>query len=211
MSLQAIFWDNDGVLMATEELYYQANRDVLAQLGIDLAYPQHVQVSLREGRSVLDLALLKGYSNTYIKQLREIRNDYYVELLKKKAAPYPEVSATLLQIPEKITLGIVTSSPREHFNVMHKTHNLTKFFQWVLAREDFTDSKPHPAAYLKALKKCPLAASQCLVIEDSPRGLQSAQAAGLKCAVVRRPHLNEEDFSLADYIFDDVSQVLDLL
>lgn len=53
--IQAIFWDNDGVLVDTEELYFAANRQILAQRGIAFDRDDFAQMSLREGRSIFDL------------------------------------------------------------------------------------------------------------------------------------------------------------
>jgi beta-phosphoglucomutase-like phosphatase (HAD superfamily) len=37
MTTKAIFWDNDGVLVDTERLYYTATKQVLATVGVDLS------------------------------------------------------------------------------------------------------------------------------------------------------------------------------
>ncbi|ABQ24463.1 HAD family hydrolase [Geotalea uraniireducens] len=51
-----IFWDNDGVLMETEHLYYQANAEALARAGVELTLEEFCRISLRQGESVLSLA-----------------------------------------------------------------------------------------------------------------------------------------------------------
>ena len=51
-----IFRDNDGVLMETEQIYYQANAEALAQAGVELTLEGFCRISLRQGERVLDLA-----------------------------------------------------------------------------------------------------------------------------------------------------------
>ncbi len=81
-------------------------------------------------------------------------------------------------------MAVVTSSQREHFEVMHAGTQLTDFFEFVLAREDFKETKPNPEPYLLALERLGLEAERCIAIEDSERGLAAARAAGLRCLVI---------------------------
>jgi len=46
----ALLWDNDGVLVDTEGLYFQATREVLATVGVELDEALYLQLFLREGR-----------------------------------------------------------------------------------------------------------------------------------------------------------------
>jgi len=86
-----IFWDNDGVLMETEHLYYQANATALAQAGVELTLEEFCRISLRQGESVLALAA-NGYDEL---ELRRVRDDIYFRLLGEEARVYPGVQATL--------------------------------------------------------------------------------------------------------------------
>jgi len=50
--IRAIFWDNDGVLVDTEALFFAANRKVLAERGIDLGRDDSKEMSPGQGRSI---------------------------------------------------------------------------------------------------------------------------------------------------------------
>ena len=50
--IKAVFWDNDGVLVDTEKLYFKATREVLSEIGVDLTTELFAQISLKQGRSV---------------------------------------------------------------------------------------------------------------------------------------------------------------
>ena len=58
------------------------------------------------------------------------------------------------------------------------------YFHFVLTASDYTHSKPHPEPYLLAVERSGCRKEECLVIEDSERGLMAATAAGLRCIVV---------------------------
>ena len=58
--IRAVFWDNDGVLVDTEKLYFQATRELLLRAGVTLTPELFKRISLGEGRSAFDLAEERG-------------------------------------------------------------------------------------------------------------------------------------------------------
>ena len=80
--MRAILWDNDGVLVDTEELYYRATRDALAELGVALGVADYVEISLRRGESCFDLAYERGIDAARVEATRLRRNARYEELLR---------------------------------------------------------------------------------------------------------------------------------
>jgi HAD superfamily hydrolase (TIGR01509 family) len=182
--IRAVFWDNDGVLVDTEKLYFQATRELLLRVGVILTEPLFRRISLIEGRNAFDLAREKGISPGEIDRLHEERNHRYTELVGEGVRVLDGVEDVLGELKGKVTLAIVTSSRRVHFDAIHANTGLLPWFDFILAREDYVLSKPHPEPYLTALKKSGFAPEECLVVEDSPRGLASALAAGIRCLVV---------------------------
>jgi HAD superfamily hydrolase (TIGR01509 family) len=182
--IRAIFWDNDGVLVDTEKLYFQATRELLLRTGVTLTQAHFMRISLVEGRSVFDLAKEKGFSQEEIDRLHGERNRRYTELLRRGVSVIDGVEEILGAMRGKVLQAIVTSSRREHFDAIHAGTGLLPWFDFVLTREDYVLSKPNPEPYLTALKRSGFDAEECLVVEDSPRGLASALAAGIRCLVV---------------------------
>jgi beta-phosphoglucomutase-like phosphatase (HAD superfamily) len=84
--LKAILWDNDGVLVDTEELYFEASREVLLETGVDLTIELFVQISLKQGQSTFDLTAGQGVEEEVIARLRADRNRRYGNLLRNGSA-----------------------------------------------------------------------------------------------------------------------------
>ena len=61
-------------------------------------------------------------------------------------------------------------------------------FETIIAKEDVTSPKPHPEPYLRALKRLRISPKSAVAFEDSPIGLASARAAGLKVFAVGHRH-----------------------
>jgi len=210
--LKAILWDNDGVLVDTEELYFSATRDVLTKAGIDLSRDLFIKISLKQGRSAFDLAAEQGFSPEKIIQLRSERNQRYSELLRKKVHVLDGVEDTLRQLHGKILMGVVTNSRREHFEIIHTSTGLLHYFDFVLTCEDYKKSKPDPEPFLTAIKRTGLKREHCIIVEDSERGLDAAKAAGIRCIVVPNNLTRDNNFSGAYRVLDSIRQVpLELL
>ena len=80
---KVIFWDNDGVLVDTEHLYFEATRDVLASVHIHLSEELYKDLFLVQGRGAWHLALERGIGGSEIERLRQERNDLYGAWLAK--------------------------------------------------------------------------------------------------------------------------------
>ena len=182
--IRAVFWDNDGVLVDTEKLYFQATRELLQKAGVTLTEALFQRISLVEGRSAFDLVLEKGVSREEIDRLHAERNRRYAELLAGGVRILDGVEETLGWLRGKVIQAIVTSSRRSHFDAMHVRTGLPPFFDFILTREDYVLSKPDPEPYRLAMERSGCLPEECLVVEDSERGLRAALAAGIRCIVV---------------------------
>jgi len=202
-----IFWDNDGVLMETEHLYYQANAQALAGAGVELTLEAFCRISLRQGESVLALA-----ANTCDEvELRRTRDQVYYRLLGEESRVYPGVQETLELLHGRLPMAIVTSCRRENFLQMHRSSGLLGYFDFILTREDYGASKPDPEPYRTACARAGLNPGRCLAIEDSERGVTAAALAGLAVAAIPGEMNRGGDFGAARWLLDSVDELPELL
>ena len=68
--VKAILWDNDGVLVDTEHLYFAATQHVLASAGISLTQEQYIELFLMQGKGAWHLAEERGVPSVDIDRLR---------------------------------------------------------------------------------------------------------------------------------------------
>jgi len=202
-----IFWDNDGVLMETEHLYYRANAEALAQAGVELSLEDFCRISLRQGESVLDLAA----NISDMEELRRVRDEIYYRLLGEESRVYPGVLETLERLHGRLPMAIVTSCRRENFLQMHRDSGLLGYFDFILTREDYGASKPDPEPYRIACARAGLAPGRCLAIEDSERGVISASRAGLVVAAIPGDMNRGGDFGVARWLLGGVHELPRLL
>jgi len=205
--IEAILWDHDGVLVDTERLYFQATRDVLATVGVELNVDSYRQLFLTESRGAWHLAAERGILPGEIERLRALRNDRYRQMLIGGDVLVPGALDLLERLRSRYRMAVVTSSRREHFDAIHNRTRLRDLVEFVLTPDDYTHYKPHPEPYLLALKKLGLPAAGCIAIEDSERGLQSARAAGIRCSIVRTELTEGCAFEGAERCFANLEEV----
>jgi HAD superfamily hydrolase (TIGR01509 family) len=208
---KAIFWDNDGVLVNTEHIYFQATQRVLATIGISLTPEQYLQMFLVQGKGAWHLAEEKGFTTGEIEALRNQRNALYGQLLTEAPLVIDGVDRVLDSLHGRYLMGVVTSSRKDHFDVIHRNTGLLKYFDFVLTGEDYAQVKPDPAPYLKAIEKSGYGPEACLAVEDSLRGLTSAKAAGIKCIVVPTALTRTSNFDSADQVLENLHEILRFL
>jgi HAD superfamily hydrolase (TIGR01509 family) len=204
---KAIFWDNDGVLVETEHLYLQATQHVLRSVGVELTAEQYIELFLVQGRGAWHLAAAAGVSRTDIDGLRERRNALYAQLLGEAPRLMPGVPEVLAELHGAYRMGVVTSSRRDHFDLIHQSTGLLKYFDFVLTEGDYARSKPNPDPYLLAVERSGVAPEACVAVEDSERGLEAAIRAGIRCIVLPSTLTRGRRFPGAYRILESVSEV----
>jgi len=210
-TIKAVLWDNDGVLVDTEQLYFKATQHVLASAGIGLTEEQYIELFLVQGRGAWHLAEEQGVPGEEIDRLRHQRNVLYGEWLAEAPRLSAGVTEVLDALHGRYSMGVVTSSRRDHFDVIHRSTDLLRYFDFVVTADDVSRTKPDPELYLRAVERSGVAADACVAIEDSERGLASATGAGIKCLVVPSGLTRHQRFAGAHRILGSVAELLEVL
>jgi HAD superfamily hydrolase (TIGR01509 family) len=105
-------------------------------------------------------------------------------------------------------MGIVTSSRKDHFEIIHRSTGLLKYFDFLLTGEDYTKFKPNSEPYLLAVERSGCKKDECLAIEDSERGLISARSAGIHCYIIPTELTRCGNFSSADKVLGNIKEII---
>ncbi|MEV8375278.1 HAD-IA family hydrolase [Kribbella sp. NPDC056861] len=205
-----ILFDHDGVLVDTEFWYYKAGERALAEVGLTLDKDQYLR-DMKDGLGTWAQAKAAGVAEHVIAGCREVRDGYYQEYLRTEAIEIEGVVEVLMELSKYVRMGIVTTAKRVDFEVIHEKRQILQFMDFVLVREDYELSKPHPEPYLTGLKRFGATKEETLVVEDSSRGLKSAVAAGIECAVVYNDFTRTQDFSQASYPIETLMDLKGLI
>ncbi|RMD67117.1 MAG: HAD family phosphatase, partial [Cyanobacteria bacterium J149] len=131
--------------------------------------------------------------------------EYLEKLIQKKAEDYRRILEEMEKLPscDRITefilslqsrhlsLGIVTGALRTETEYILERMNIRQYFSVIVAGDDIKTSKPSGDGYLLAVEKLnqqnpslELKPSECLVIEDTPAGIEAGKKAGMAVAGV---------------------------
>ena len=193
-----ILFDHDGVLVDTERWYYLAGERALAEIGVTLDQDQYLR-DMAQGLGTWAQARAAGVDEATISRQRDVRNDYYQHYLRTEAIEIDGVVDTLAELSQHVRMAVVTTARRVDFELIHERRQITQFMEFVLAREDYAQAKPHPEPYLTGLSRFGASTEEALVVEDSARGLSSAVAAGIECAVVHNDFTQAQDLTQASH------------
>lgn len=205
-----ILFDHDGVLADTEFWYYRAGERALADIGFSLDKDQYLR-DMNRGMGTWVQARAAGIDEQAIGRCRAARDGYYQEYLRTEAIEIEGVVEALAELSKYVRMAIVTTAKRVDFEIIHEERQITRFMDFVLAREDYNLAKPHPEPYLAGLKRFGAAKAETLVVEDSVRGLSSAVAAGIDCAVVANDFMKAHDFSQASHRIESLIELKDIV
>jgi len=133
---EAVLFDNDGVLVDTETLFFETTRLAFAQSGLDLSRATWATRYLAEGKSSRDIALSLGADADRIPKVIEDRNRRYRQVLKRPPPLRQQVRATLKELHGRIKIAIVTGCGRDLLDLVHGASDLLNFFDlnWVVSR-----------------------------------------------------------------------------
>jgi HAD superfamily hydrolase (TIGR01509 family) len=209
--IEAVLFDNDGLLVDTETAFFEVTRDAFAKEGIVLPTGHWAKTYLGEGRATRDIAADLGMPADRIDAFVQGRNLLWKARMAAGVSLRPKVRETLRLLEGKVRMAIVTGSPREQFDEVHRLTDLGDFFETVLTSEDYERSKPHPDSYVSALRTMGLPPERCIAVEDSPRGVAAATAARVRCILVPTELTDLSMCRDADFIVEDISGVVSII
>lgn len=203
MSVQFVLWDHDGVLVDTEPLFFEATARVLALQGVVVGRDRWAALQA-EGRGIVRLLEEVDIKGAAQAEVRRVRNALYEELLAERDVLIDGARRAVEDVATAYRSVMVTTSLRRHVDQIHRRSGILEHFEHVVTAEDCERHKPHPEPYLRAMDLIGAAPEACVAIEDSPRGLASARAAGVRCVVVRSAFIGAAGFEGAEGVLEGI-------
>ena len=229
--IQAIFFDFNGVIIDDEPLQMAAYKDVLAGQGIDLTESDYYSALGMDDRTFVRAAFeraKKKLTDDVLQLMTEGKTVRHRKLIEQELPLFPGVVTLLKASAREFSLGLVSMAAADEIDYVLERARLSPLFSVTVSAENVSNCKPAPECYATALQKLnekrlaerrlPVLPRECLVIEDSPPGIMSGRAAGMRTLGVTNT-VSEEQLrtagadvvtpSLADWTVDAVHHVFD--
>lgn len=206
----AYLFDMDGTLVDSEKLKGKALVLTCAVFGGKIKVDEYKTVMGKSWEEVAAHFFAKAKINPPIEQFNAEFKPIYQEILFQDLATNPN-AVELLTILKKQgkKIGVVSSAFSWMVNQILSQLELTEYFDVVVTQENVSKHKPDPEAYLLALEKLELPASEVLIFEDSEAGITAAQNADCDVVAFRHDFNVNHDFSGAVRIISDFNEILD--
>jgi HAD superfamily hydrolase (TIGR01509 family) len=180
-----VLFDFDGVLADTENVHVAAWERTFGQMGLDVPADQCARAAEIDDREFLREVFERkkveaGDLAGWVRRKQELA----IAMLREWPPLYPGVPALLRALSETCKLAVVTTTWRANVESVLRPCGLWDHFGWCIGKEDVTNQKPAPDAYLLALERMKVPASKAVAIEDSSTGLEAARAAGIRVVAV---------------------------
>ena len=191
--IRAIVFDLDGTLVQTEALkaisYARAAKQLKPDLSEDEIVRRYDDMIGRSRNEVAEAIVERFGLKVTWQALIDIRMKIYDDMLADptvlKRQEYPHATALLRKVKGMgYPTGLCTMSYAPETAVVLKTLDIERYLDVIVTRDQVSKPKPDPEIYRLAAAKLNVQPTECLVVEDSEPGVDSAIAAGTLCVVV---------------------------
>ena len=203
--MRAVIFDRDGVILDSELTNIRAAEAAFQKLDIEIQPNERAWVIGRHPADYVKLFQEKyDFSQEEFERLTGV---YYYELL----AETPFFDGVVLLVKQLrdagISLALTTSSDRNSTENILKSGELDGVFDVIVTREDCGKRKPDPEPYRVTAERLAVEPSECVVIEDTSLGVESAKQAGMKCIAVPNEYTKDMDFTQADLVVGSAENI----
>jgi HAD superfamily hydrolase (TIGR01509 family) len=195
--IQAVVFDMDGVLIASEELWDEVReayvrerggryddkvqRAMMGMSSTEWSQYLHDVAGVPDEPATINDEVVRRMLESYREHLPLI--DGAIEAVQRLAARWP--------------LGLASSSNRPLIDAVLLVAGLAPFFTTTVSSEEVERGKPAPDVYLEAARRLGVDAARCAAGEDSHGGIRSAKAAGMRVIAIPNPSYPPDDEALA--------------
>ena len=196
--IEAVVFDLDGVILATEEVWddvrerlvrerggrydEKAQRDMMGMSSPEWSRYIHAELGVPDSPEEINAEVVRRMKARYRERLPLIPGAR--EAVERLAARWP--------------LGLASSSNRPLIDAALELGGLARFFRATVSSEEVARGKPAPDVYLEAAGRLGVEPARCAAVEDSHNGIRSARAAGMRVLAIPNPSYPPDEAALAE-------------
>ena len=191
--IKAILMDFNGVIINDEPIQHAAYKEIFAAEGIDVSDEDYYsRLGMDDQTFVASLLQANGKEAGVDKvhAMTRAKTESWRAVIDETMPIFEGVENFVKRMSQDLTLGIVSMARREEIDYVLEKTGMAPCFSTILSADDVTRCKPDPECYRDGFASIdayrishghlPMVHEDCVVIEDSPPGVQAARAAGLQ-------------------------------
>ena len=188
--IRAILFDMDGVLVDSEPAHAAATNDALRQLGlpeVDAAGYERAFFGRPDHESFAAYFARIGQPANRLDDALHLKQEAFARRFLAEVRPFEDGIEALREAHARgYLVAVVTGARRSELLLVLERFSLGELVDTALSADDVERGKPDPLPYLMAAQRLGIDPDACLVVEDTPAGVEAARAAGMTCLAVDR-------------------------
>ncbi|MFE9608232.1 HAD family hydrolase [Streptomyces sp. NPDC006012] len=213
MRYDLVIFDNDGVLVDSEPISNRLLADYLTELGHPTSYEDSLRDYMGAAMHRVHDLVAKRTGQRLPDDFDDVFHTRVFAAFERELKPIGGAVSVLEKLAaDGVPYCVASSGSHERIRVGHRTTGLDRWFDQsrIFSAQDVGRGKPAPDLFLYAAERMGVAPGRCVVVEDSPLGVQAAVAAGMDVygfTAMTPP----ERLAGAGRLFSDMGELLDLL
>ena len=191
--IKALFFDFNGVIIDDEMIQMNAYKKVLKEHAIDLTKEMYFSALGMDDRTFVKSMfdrVNKSAEASLVEEILNAKTKLHRTMIEDELPLCPGVLTFLKAASRDFSIGLVSMADAVEIEYVFERAHLGPLFSVLVMAGEVSACKPAPDCYRRGLEKLnekrqserllPLTASECLAIEDSPPGIESARAVGMR-------------------------------
>ncbi|MFD8224390.1 HAD family hydrolase [Streptomyces massasporeus] len=213
MRYDLVIFDNDGVLVDSEPISNRLLAAYLTELGHPTSYEESIRDYMGSAMHRIHELVLERTGQRLPEDFDDVFHTRVFTAFEQELVAVAGASEVLEKLAaDGVPYCVASSGSHERIRVGHRTTGLDRWFEEgrIFSSQDVGRGKPAPDLFLYAAERMGVAPQRCIVVEDSPLGVQAAVAAGMDVYgfTAMTP---AEKLAGATRLFSDMGQLVDLL
>jgi HAD superfamily hydrolase (TIGR01509 family) len=191
--IRALIFDFNGVLADDDPIHMEAFRKVAEEEGLSFTNQEYLDKYLplndRDCFKILFSESGRELSSDQLQELIGRKGVLYFQMIGQKTVLFEKTAAAVRAAARRYPLAIASGARGAEIRHILRQDDLEACFSAIISAEDVQFGKPHPEPFLRAHEKLrerdgSLKPDQCVAVEDSIGGIQSAHGAGMRCVAI---------------------------
>ncbi|MFD8070616.1 HAD family hydrolase [Streptomyces parvulus] len=182
MRYDLVIFDNDGVLVDSEPISNRLLAGYLTELGHPTSYEESLRDYMGSAMHRVHDIVLERTGRRLPEDFDDVFHGRVFAAFERELEPVPGAVGVLEKLAaDGVAYCVASSGSHERIRVGHRKTGLDRFFEdgRIFSSQDVGKGKPAPDLFLYAAERMGVAPGRCVVVEDSPLGVEAAVAAGM--------------------------------
>ncbi|MDQ0762971.1 HAD family hydrolase [Streptomyces canus] len=182
MRYDLVIFDNDGVLVDSEPISNRHLAAYLTELGHPTSYEDSIRDYMGSAMHRIHDLVLEQTGRRLPEDFDDVFHARVFAAFERELQPVADVAGVLEKLAaDGVPYCVASSGSHERIRVGHRATGLDRWFadERIFSSQDVGRGKPAPDLFLYAAERMGVEPGRCVVIEDSPLGVQAAVAAGM--------------------------------